>query len=151
LLERVPLDDAHRGYKPHEKSMSLERLATTCGDPFVPKIALASELFELEVGHKSASQLRPLSSLRFSTEALKRSGSIAGARTRRCRKTGRSSSATGFSFHTGRTQVIRSFVNHLIHHRGSGVYLRLNDIAIRGCMPFRRRGLENGMRNQREL
>jgi len=26
LLERVLLDEAHRGHKPHEKSMSLERL-----------------------------------------------------------------------------------------------------------------------------
>src|ERR1700736_2530517 len=28
LLARVPLDGTHRGYKPHDKSMPLERLAT---------------------------------------------------------------------------------------------------------------------------
>src|SRR5882762_7669594 len=48
LLERIPLDDAHRGYKPHEKSMSLERLATHVAElPAWFKLALASEVFEL--------------------------------------------------------------------------------------------------------
>lgn len=32
-----------------------------------------------------------------------------------------------------RTKVIRSFINHLVHHRAQlGVYLRLNEIAIPG-------------------
>src|SRR2546430_12415415 len=54
LLERVALDAAHRGYKPHEKSMSLERLATHVAQlPSCPKMALASELFELKPGFKS--------------------------------------------------------------------------------------------------
>src|SRR5713226_3343280 len=53
LLERVPLDDAHRGYKPHKKSMSLERLATHVADlPSWPKMALASQLLELQPGFK---------------------------------------------------------------------------------------------------
>src|SRR6267143_136310 len=53
LLERVPLDDAHRGYKPHDKSMPLERLATHVAElPSWPKMALASELFELKPGFK---------------------------------------------------------------------------------------------------
>jgi uncharacterized damage-inducible protein DinB len=32
-----------------------------------------------------------------------------------------------------RINVVRSFINHLVHHRAQlGVYLRLNDIAIPG-------------------
>src|SRR5881392_521817 len=53
LLERVPLDDAHRGYKPHEKSMTLERLASHVAEiPSWTKFALDSELFQLDPGFK---------------------------------------------------------------------------------------------------
>src|SRR5438874_11757261 len=53
LLERVPLDDAHRGYRPHPKSASLERLATHVAElPSWLKMALESELFELPVDFK---------------------------------------------------------------------------------------------------
>ena len=38
-----------------------------------------------------------------------------------------------FSFTEARTKVIRSFLNHLVHHRAQlGVYLRMNNIAIPG-------------------
>jgi uncharacterized damage-inducible protein DinB len=38
-----------------------------------------------------------------------------------------------FSSTNPRPTVIRSFVNHLVHHRAQlGVYLRLNGIAIPG-------------------
>ena len=37
------------------------------------------------------------------------------------------------AFTSVRTKVIRSFINHLVHHRAQlGVYLRLNNIAIQG-------------------
>ncbi len=53
LLERVPLDDGRRDYKPHEKSMPLDRLATHVAElPSWPKLALDSELFELQPGFK---------------------------------------------------------------------------------------------------
>ena len=53
LLERVPLDDAHRNYQPHPKSMSLERLATHVAElPGWPKLALESELFVLPLDFK---------------------------------------------------------------------------------------------------
>src|SRR5215831_5698800 len=48
LLERVPLDDGYRNYKPHEKSMSLDRLASHVAElPGWPKFALESQLLEL--------------------------------------------------------------------------------------------------------
>jgi len=53
LLERVPMDDAHRDYKPHEKSMPLGILAThVAGLPSWPKMALESQLFELQPDFK---------------------------------------------------------------------------------------------------
>src|SRR6516165_6685859 len=53
LLERVPLDDAHRNYKPHAKSMSLEALASHVAEiPSWTPIVFASQLFELDVNHK---------------------------------------------------------------------------------------------------
>ena len=53
LLERVPLDDAHRFYKPHEKSTPLGRLATHIAElPSWPKMALDSEVFELQPDFK---------------------------------------------------------------------------------------------------
>ena len=37
------------------------------------------------------------------------------------------------AFTNVRTRVVRSFINHLVHHRAQlGVYLRLNNIAIPG-------------------
>src|SRR4051794_9831418 len=53
LLERVPLDDAHRGFKPHPKSMAFDALAThVAGIPGWIKMALDSELLQLEPGTK---------------------------------------------------------------------------------------------------
>ena len=38
-----------------------------------------------------------------------------------------------FSFTSPRPNVLRSFINHLVHHRAQlGVYLRMNEIAIPG-------------------
>src|SRR3569833_2557840 len=53
LLERVPLDDAHREYKPHEKSMPLNRLASHVAElPSWQKMALDTEVFDLPQGFK---------------------------------------------------------------------------------------------------
>src|SRR5580693_5221058 len=53
LLERVPMDDAHRGFQPHPKSMSLDRLATHVAElPGWMKYALESELLELPLDFK---------------------------------------------------------------------------------------------------
>src|SRR6185312_2825717 len=53
LLERVPLDDAHRDYKPHAKSMPLNRLASHVAElPSWQKMALDTEVFDLPAGFK---------------------------------------------------------------------------------------------------
>src|SRR5258708_39779989 len=53
LLERVPLDDGLRCYKPPEKSMSFDGLPTHVAEiPSWTKLALATELFELPLDYK---------------------------------------------------------------------------------------------------
>jgi uncharacterized damage-inducible protein DinB len=134
LLERVPLDEAHRGYKPHEKSMSLERLATHVAQlPSWPKMALASELLELKPGfkpHIAASTAELLEIFDKSVEEGR--ASIDGATDAEMQKVW-TFKFGDLSFTQVRTKVIRSFINHLVHHRAQlGVYLRLNGIAIPG-------------------
>jgi uncharacterized damage-inducible protein DinB len=134
LLERVPLDDAHRGYKPHPKSMPLERLATHVAElPSWPKLALASELFELEPGfkvHVAASTPELLEI--FDKSAEEGRTSLARATDEDMKKHW-TFKYGDFSFTEARPKVIRSFLNHLVHHRAQlGVYLRLNQIAIPG-------------------
>src|SRR5262245_16649538 len=53
LLERVPMDEAHRSYKPHEKSMPLGALAVHIAElPSWSKLALETEVFELQPDFK---------------------------------------------------------------------------------------------------
>jgi uncharacterized damage-inducible protein DinB len=135
LLERIPLDDGHRGYKPHEKSMSLERLATHVAElPAWFRLALASELFELSPEFKpriAASTAELLDIFDKSVEEGR--ASLAGASDEDMRKDWTFKYGDTFSFTEARTKVVRSFLNHLVHHRAQlGVYLRLNDIAVPG-------------------
>jgi uncharacterized damage-inducible protein DinB len=135
LLERVPLDDAHRNYKPHEKSMALDRLATHVAEiPAWPKMALDSELLELQPGfkpHIAASTVELLEIFDASVE--KGRAAIAGATDEDMAKNWSFRYGDRFSMTNPRTTVIRSFVNHLVHHRAQlGVYLRLNGIAVPG-------------------
>jgi uncharacterized damage-inducible protein DinB len=135
LLERVPLDDAHRGYKPHEKSMSLEGLAThVAGIPGWAKMALDSELLELQPGTKFEIAGSTAELLEMFDKAVKEGRSaIAAATDEDMQKNWTFRFGDQFSFTQVRTEVIRSFINHLIHHRAQlGVYLRLNNIAIPG-------------------
>jgi uncharacterized damage-inducible protein DinB len=135
ILERVPLDDAHRGFKPHPKSMSLERLATHVAEiPGWPKLALASELFELQPGFKQRIATSPEELLEIFENAVEEGrAAIAGATDEEMGKNWTFKYGDFFSFSDPRPKVIRSFVNHLVHHRAQlGVYLRLNEIAIPG-------------------
>ena len=135
LLERVPLDDAHRGYKPHDKSMSLERLATHVAQlPSWPKLALASELFELTPGFKPRIAVSTAELLEIFDQSVEEGrASLAGATDEDMRKDWTFKFGDQFSFTQARTKVVRSFINHLVHHRAQlGVYLRLNEIAIPG-------------------
>lgn len=135
LLERVPLDDAHRGYQPHPKSMALDRLATHVAElPGWPKFALESELMEMPTDYKphiagSTAELLEI----FDKAAEEGRTAIAGATDEAMQKNWTFRFGEVFSMTEPRPNVIRSFVNHLVHHRAQlGVYLRLNGIPIPG-------------------
>jgi uncharacterized damage-inducible protein DinB len=135
LLERVPLDDAHRNFKPHPKSMALDRLATHVAEiPGWARLALDRELFELEPGHEQhiAASTAELLEM-FEKAAEEGRAAFAEATDADMQKNWTFRYGDIFSSTDPRTKVIRSFLNHLVHHRAQlGVYLRLNDIPIPG-------------------
>jgi uncharacterized damage-inducible protein DinB len=135
LLERVPLDDARRDYKPHAKSMPLDRLASHVADvPSWLKLALESELFEVTPGTKpeiAASSAELLD--KFDRNVATGRSMINAASDEDMRKNWTFKYGDLFTSTDPRTNVIRSFLNHLVHHRAQlGVYLRLLDIPIPG-------------------
>jgi uncharacterized damage-inducible protein DinB len=134
LLERVPLDDAHRAYKPHEKSMSLDKLAThVAGLPSWPKLALSSELFELQPDFKPAVAASTAELLEIFDKSVEEGRASIAVATEEDMRKDWTFKYGDFSFTEARTKVLRSFLNHLVHHRAQlGVYLRLNEIAIPG-------------------
>lgn len=135
LLERVPLDDAYRGYTPHEKSMSLERLATHVAEiPAWPGMALTTDQLVLTPDFKPqvATSTEELLAI-FDKAAAGGRAAIAAATDEDMQKSWTLKFGEHHIFTEPRTRVVRSFLNHLIHHRGQlGVYLRLNGIPIPG-------------------
>jgi uncharacterized damage-inducible protein DinB len=135
LLERIPLDDSRRGYKPHEKSAALDMLATHVAElPSWPKLALESEVFQMEADFKpriASSSAELLEIFDRSVEAGR--ASLCAATDEDWQKNWTFKFGDQFSFTSVRTKVIRSFINHLVHHRAQlGVYLRLNNIPVPG-------------------
>jgi len=135
LLERVPMDDAHRNYQPHPKSMTLDRLATHVAElPGWAKYALESELLQIPLDFKptiasSTAQLLEM----FDKAAAEGRSAIAGATDEDMTKNWTFKFGDVFSMTEPRPKVIRSFLNHMVHHRAQlGVYLRLNGIPIPG-------------------
>ncbi|MBI2688254.1 MAG: damage-inducible protein DinB [Acidobacteria bacterium] len=131
LLERVPLSN----YKPHEKSMALDYLATHVADlPSWFAFALESELLHLPAGFKmevmtSTEALLDL----FDKSVVKGRAAIDKATDEEMQKNWTFKYADIFSMTEPRPQVVRSFLNHFVHHRAQlGVYLRLLNIPIPG-------------------
>jgi uncharacterized damage-inducible protein DinB len=135
LLERVPMDDAHRGFQPHPKSMTLDRLATHVAElPGWAKYALESEVMEMPADFKPhiASSTAELLDM-FDKAAEEGRIALAGASDEAMGKNWTFKYGDIFSMTEARPKVIRSFLNHLVHHRAQlGVYLRLNEIAVPG-------------------
>lgn len=135
LLERVPLDKSD--WKPHEKSMTLGRLASHVAEipgwvavsldqdeldfakmDYKPKIAKTNaELLEIfEENHKKA------------IDALKRANDAEFMKPWTLRN------GEQVYMTLPKAAVVRSFaISHQIHHRGQlSVYMRLNDVALPG-------------------
>lgn len=135
LLERVPLDEAHQNYKPHPKSAPLGGLATHVAElPSWLKMALESEVFELPPDfqqHVAASTAELLEIFDKSVDFGR--ACIAAATDEDMKKDWTFKFGEYISETAARTAVVRSFINHLVHHRAQlGVYLRMNDIPIPG-------------------
>jgi uncharacterized damage-inducible protein DinB len=135
LLERVPIDDGHRAWQPHPKSMLLDRLATHVAElPSWLKTALETEVLEMQPGFKpriatSTAELLEI----FDQSAEAGRAAINAATDEDMRKDWTFKFAGQTIFTSPRTQVVRNCIDHLIHHRAQlGVYLRLNDLAIPG-------------------
>jgi uncharacterized damage-inducible protein DinB len=135
LLERVP--DAEFGWKPHDKSMTLGRLAAHIANiPYWGSVTLETTVFDLD-------SLPPDSQrqLAESAAALVKEfdAKVAGARGKLATATD-AELLTAWTLKKGghemfampRISALRSFVmNHLIHHRGQlSVYLRMRNVPL---------------------
>jgi uncharacterized damage-inducible protein DinB len=135
LLERVPLDDAHRDYKPHPKSMALDRLATHVAElPNWVKTVLDTDVMEMEPGFKPQIAATTAELLEiFDKSAAASRAAIDKATDESLPKEWSFKFAGKTVLSSPRGPLVRTCIDHMIHHRAQlGVYLRLNDIAIPG-------------------
>lgn len=134
LLDRVP--DGKFDYKPHEKSMTLGRLASHVAElPSWAKMTIETEVLELQPGMQPAlAQSRQELLAMFEKSVAEARSAIAAASDDELGKTWTLKVGERTIFSMPRAAVLRGMVmNHLIHHRAQlGVYLRLNEIEIPG-------------------
>ncbi len=134
ILERVPEDKFD--YKPHEKSMTLGRLASHVAEmPTWATHTIQAETLELRPGQQpfSAKSKQELLDT-FDKAVVDARALIAGASDEDLRKTWTLKHAGKSIFSMPRAGVLRGMVmSHLIHHRAQlGVYLRLNEVEVPG-------------------
>jgi uncharacterized damage-inducible protein DinB len=134
ILECVP--DGKFDYQPHQKSMTLARLATHVAElPSWTGPTLDQEVLEMDPGFKPHIAASRAELLEIFDKA------VAEARPKISAATDEDW-AKNWSFKMGgqtiismpRSAVMRGMImNHMVHHRAQlGVYLRLNDVAIPG-------------------
>jgi uncharacterized damage-inducible protein DinB len=133
LLERVPAQ--HLGWKPHEKSMTMGRLATHIAEiPGWISTVLDKDGFDVASGGHTPPTVKSAAEL---VEMLDRNIAMAEAAIRkqtmdRLSATWRITKQGKVMVEMPRMGVIRTLLlNHLIHHRGQlSVYLRLKDVPL---------------------
>jgi uncharacterized damage-inducible protein DinB len=134
ILECVPEDKF--AFKPHEKSMTLGRLASHTAElPHWVVEAIDKDVLEMSPGQKpflAASSAELLSAL--DKNVTEGRAAIAGASNEHLGKLWKFVMGGHTAFEMPRTAVLRSVVmNHMIHHRAQlTVYLRLIDVAVPG-------------------
>ncbi len=134
ILECVPEDKL--AWKPHEKSMTMGRLASHVGEmPQWAAFTINQDKLELTPDFKplNAATKRELMDA-FSANIAAAREAIAGASDAHLSKAWSLIYGGKPIFTMPRAAVLRTMVmSHLIHHRAQlGVYLRLNDIPIPG-------------------
>jgi uncharacterized damage-inducible protein DinB len=132
LLERIPNDSL--AWAPHEKSMTLGRLAMHVAELFgLTKLILTTNELDLATDYKAQTAKSVEQLLEIFDQAVTQA--IEGLK-----NTEDKNLFTAWKMRNGdkvyvdlpKAAAIRSMsINHLIHHRGQlSVYLRLKDIAI---------------------
>jgi uncharacterized damage-inducible protein DinB len=135
-LERVP--DDKLGWKPHEKSMTLGRLAGHLAElPTWGKMTIENDTHDIAPSGAAPQQgLNPKSRQEtldaFDKNVASMRAAIAGASDDQLMKPWSLLRGGQKLMTMPKIAVLRGFVmNHTIHHRAQlGVYLRLNDIAV---------------------
>jgi len=134
LLERVP--EHKLAFKPHEKSMTLGRLASHVAElPGWAKHTIEMEGLDLTPGQQPPSaKSREELLATFDKNVAEARELIVRATDEHLQKTWTLKFGGNTIFSMPRSMVLRSSVmNHLIHHRAQlGVYLRLNEVEIPG-------------------
>lgn len=134
ILECVP--EEKFAWKPHEKSMTMGRLASHIGElPQWAAYTINQDQLELTPATKpfNAATKQELMDT-FSANISSARAAIAGANDEHLSKTWTLIYGGKTVLAMPRAAILRTMVmSHLIHHRGQlGVYLRLNDIPIPG-------------------
>lgn len=135
-LERVPL--ARRGWKPHEKSMTLGWLSTFLAVMWSWGVtAIEEDSFDLQLragaGRKPPEPTTTKELLQLFDDNVGAYGRALSLTTDdHLRRPWQLLSGGQLSFEQPRWLVLRTFVmNHAVHHRAQlGVYLRLNGVTV---------------------
>ena len=138
MLAAVP--DAQENWKPHEKSMSMGRLAAHIAE--LPEWAgVTVTTSELDLNPPGGEGYKPAvfgssaaNVAAFETKAQAARAAIAGASDEEFMKPWTLKSAGQLIFTLPKIAVMRSFVfSHIIHHRAQlSVYLRLHSVPVPG-------------------
>ena len=135
LLERIVLDDAHRNFVPHAKSMPLDRLAIHVAElPNWVASVVNKDGMDMPADYKPhvVASTEELVSL-FDKCVAEGWTAIASASDEEMAKTWTFNYAGQHVFTLPKTALIRECINHLIHHRAQlSVYLRLLEIPVPG-------------------
>lgn len=132
-LERVPADKF--GWKPHEKSMEMGRLASHISEMFQwTKATMENDVLDFATMDYKPFEPKTTDELvahldKGVAEAIE---TLKGASDEAFMKDWTMRNGEQVYFTMPKVAVMRSFVmNHIIHHRGQlSVYLRLNDIPV---------------------
>jgi uncharacterized damage-inducible protein DinB len=131
MLERIPAEDFN--WKPHEKSMTMKRLAVLVADMF-GWMAFMVDTDELDFakGYEQADPKTTAELVEFFDKRLNDGlTSLRNADDAVFSKNWTLRNADQIYMQMPKLDVIRQTINHLVHHRGQlSVYLRLKDIAV---------------------